>query len=92
MRRSSLHNASTASAERVHVKPDARSIPAGTSSSRRASASAIPWAIASTSSGSTRTAAPPATSSIAVPDDVTTGVPDAIASSTGRPKPSYSDG
>ena len=42
--------------------------------------------------GSTSTAAPPATSSVAPPRLVTTGVPQAIASSTGIPKPSYSDG
>ena len=56
------------------------------------SASSIPAAIASTSSGSTSTAAPPATSSVAPPRLVTTGAPDAIASRTGMPKPSYSEG
>ena len=44
----------------------------------------IPAAIDATSSGSTRTAASPATSSIAPPALVTTGVPHAIASSTGN--------
>ena len=48
----------------------------------------IPAAIESMSVGSTRTAAPPASSSIAPPALVTTGVPLAIASSTGSPKPS----
>ena len=62
--------------------------PGARSSSCRADASSIPAAIASTSSGSTSTAAPPATSSVAPPALVTTGVPQAIASSTGIPKPS----
>ncbi len=48
--------------------------------------------MASTSSGSTSTAAPPATSSVDVPALVTTGVPWAIASATGRPNPSRSLG
>ena len=42
--------------------------------------------------GSTSTAAPPATSSVEIDSLVTTGVPCAIASSTGKPKPSHSDG
>ena len=46
----------------------------------------------STSNGSTSTAAPPATSSVAVPALVTTGVPWAIASATGSPNPSISLG
>ena len=43
--------------------------------------------MASTSNGSTSTAASPATSSVEVPRLVTTGVPCAMASSTGRPEP-----
>src|SRR5262249_21922124 len=53
-----------APAVRVHVKADARSRPAFTSSSRRALASAIAPASAETSSGSTSTAAPFRTSTI----------------------------
>src|SRR5207253_10657936 len=49
-------------------------------------------AIASGLYGSTRTAALPATSGSDDTFDVTTGVPLAIASSGGSPKPSYSDG
>ena len=52
----------------------------------------MPSAMASTSSGSTSTAAPPATSSVDVPALVTTGAPCDIASSTGSPKPSASLG
>ncbi len=62
--------------------------PAATSSSRRSIASTIPAAIDATSSGSTRTAAPPAVSGSAETADVTTGAPAAIASRTGKPKPS----
>ena len=42
--------------------------------------------------GSTSVAAPPATSSSAEPREQTTGRPAAIASATGSPKPSSSDG
>src|SRR5439155_7246008 len=52
----------------------------------------IPSAIASTDSGSTSTAASPATSGSDERSEVTTGHPHAIASSTGRPKPSNRDG
>ncbi len=45
-----------------------------------------------TSSGSIRQLAPAAISASDDPLDVSTGVPHAIASTTGRPKPSYSDG
>ena len=55
-------------------------------------ASRIPAAIAAGSSGSTRTAASPHASSSEGWDDATTGVPHAIASITGIPKPSYRDG
>ena len=48
--------------------------------------------MASVSSGSTSSAASPATSGSAERFDVTTGTPAAIASSTGMPKPSSSDG
>src|SRR5262249_36173185 len=56
-----------APAVRAHVKAAARSSPAFPSSSRRPLAPAIAPASAETSSGSTSTAAPFATSSIAVP-------------------------
>ncbi len=46
----------------------------------------------STSAGSTGDAASPATSGSAPPDETTTGTPEAIASRTGSPKPSSSDG
>ena len=46
-------------------------------------------AMAPTSWGSTVRPASPTTSSVAVPADVTTGVACAIASRTGRPKPSW---
>src|SRR5450432_38991 len=42
--------------------------------------------------GSTRSAADPTTSDRDVPLDVMTGVPQAMASAGGRPKPSYKDG
>src|SRR5271169_3351633 len=48
----------------------------------------IALAICSTEVGSTSRAASPATSGIAVAFAVTTGVPQAIASNTGRPNPS----
>jgi hypothetical protein len=51
-------------------------------------ASAMP----SGSSGSTSSAASPTTCGSAPRSEATTGVPDAIASSAVRPKPSYSDG
>src|SRR5262249_49499685 len=88
----SFHSSTSASAARPQVKSRARAIPAGPSSSRREIASSMPAAMSATSSASTTTAAPPATSSIDVPREVTTGVPHAIASSTGSPKPSYSEG
>src|SRR5258708_3320194 len=46
----------------------------------------------STSVGSTRSAASPRTSGKQEAFEATTGVPDAIASSGGKPKPSYSEG
>ena len=49
-------------------------------------------ASATASPGATVSAASPATSSGADPVVVTVGVPQAIASSTGSPKPSASDG
>src|SRR5262245_16561641 len=58
---SSLHSSTTASATRSHVYDRARSRPVGTSSPRREIASRMPAAMAGTDSGSTRTAAPPAT-------------------------------
>src|ERR1035437_6475945 len=57
-------------------------------SSRRATAAVM----ASMSSGSTSAAARPATSGIDVVLEATTGAPLAIASSIGRPNPSYLDG
>jgi hypothetical protein len=72
----------------VRLNARARSSPRATSSSRCHVARSIPAAIAAGSSGSTSTAAPSATSSVAPPRLVTTGVPQAIASSTGIPKPS----
>ena len=74
--------------QRAHVISAARWMPASASSSRRRRASSSPRAMSSTSKGSTSTARPPATSSVLVPREVTTAVPCAIASSTGRPKPS----
>src|SRR5262249_36957420 len=52
----------------------------------------MPSAMAFGSYGSTRMAASPATSGSDDTFDVTTGVPLAIASSGGGPKPSYGDG
>src|SRR5213078_1188713 len=69
----------------------ARSSPRATSVSRSDVARAIPAASSAGSLGSTSTAAPSATSSMAVPREVTTGAPQAIASSTGMPNPSYTD-
>ncbi len=87
--------ASVSSALRVQLNCEARSRPAGISRSRRpssvaaiASASARP----APSSGSTSSAAPPQVSGSAARLAATTGTPLAMASSTGRPKPSYSDG
>ena len=55
---------------------------------RRRIASSIPAAIASGESGSTRTAALPLASSSDACEETTAGVPLAIASTTGIPKPS----
>ena len=52
----------------------------------------IPTEIWSTESGSTNIAASPATSGSEVVLEVITGVPHAIDSTTGKPKPSYRDG
>ena len=52
----------------------------------------MPSAMDLVSRGLTRVAAPPATSSSAEPREQTTGSPAAIASATGRPKPSSSEG
>ncbi len=52
----------------------------------------MPSAIASGLSGSTRMAASPAASSSEGCEEATTGVPEAIASRTGIPKPSKKDG
>ena len=66
--------------------------PAGTRLSRSESACSMPSAIASALVGSARTAASPQDSSSDGWDEATTGVPHAIASTTGIPKPSKSDG
>ena len=63
----------------------ARSRPAATSRSRSASARRTPSASAV---GSTKTAASPATSRSAASGAATTGVPEAIASTSGSPNPS----
>jgi hypothetical protein len=52
----------------------------------------MPSAIEPASYGSTSTAASPTTSGSEDTFEVTTGVPLAMASSGGRPNPSYSDG
>ena len=52
----------------------------------------MPAAIASGLSGSTRTAASAAASSIEMCADATTGAPEAIASVIGMPNPSNRDG
>ena len=56
------------------------------------STSRMPRAISKTFSGFTITAASPTTSGNELTFEVTTGVPHAIASSGGRPKPSYNEG
>src|SRR4029079_16213051 len=89
---SSRQRSSTRSAERRHENIEPRARPVATRETRSPPASSMPAAIDSGSRGSTSTAAPPATSSVAPPRLVTTGVPHAIASSTGIPNPSYSDG
>ena len=66
--------------------PTCRAEPLGPAGSSSSDASAA--AMADGSSGSTVSPASPTTSAVAVPAEVTTGVPWAIASSTGRPKPS----
>ena len=78
-----------------HVNRAARARPASrsraasdTSVVTRSNASAMP----ATERGSTGTAASPATSGSDDDADTTVGTPRAIASSTGSPNPSYSDG
>ena len=69
--------------------------PAARSRSRSAvsvSRRSMPAAMSSMSCGSTSSAASPAVSGSAETFDVRTGVPQAIASRTGSPNPSYSDG
>src|SRR5207248_5201478 len=70
-----------------HVNALARSIPAADSRSRSASARRTPSV-----TSAPKTAASPATSRIASSVAATTGVPHAIASTSGRPKPSCFDG
>jgi len=61
-------------------------------SSTSSSTREIPWAIASSLYGSTSSAPSPTTSGSDEMREVTTGVPQAMASSGGRPKPSYNEG
>ena len=71
---------------RSQVKSAARRTPTGCEP--EATARWMPVAIESTSSGSTSNAMPCENSSYGRPAGATTGVPQAIASSTGSPKPS----
>src|SRR6185503_5054169 len=86
--RSSWYTASVRRAVSDQLKWPARSSPARTSRSRSAIARSIPPASAEGSPGGTRIAAWPATSGIEPVAAATTGVPEAIASTIGRPKPS----
>ena len=85
-----LRTASTPRAVASQVNGAARARPASRRRSRRASSprSAVSAAAKASPSGGTRTAAPPHVSGSAVASAATTGVPQAIASSTGSPKPS----
>src|SRR5215208_6263616 len=81
----------TSCAELSQVNSFARSKPALLKVSRKEEFSRLnstPCAIDSTFRGSTRSAASPTTSGMAVEYDVTTGVPQAIASKGGDPNPS----
>ena len=81
--------------ERSQLKLAARRRPRSTRPRRSSSSSrtrAIPCAIASSEYGSTSRAPSPTTSGSDEMREVTTGVPQAMASSGGRPKPSYSEG
>jgi predicted O-linked N-acetylglucosamine transferase (SPINDLY family) len=75
-----------------HEASRARSSPRARSSSAEDIAFRMPSTMESTLSGSTSTAAPPATSSVEIPRDVTTGAPCAMASITGNPYPSKMEG
>ena len=92
MRRST---AAVASAARSQEKRAARSRPSATSRSRcpeSASRAAVAEAMPCGLEGSTYTAAGPAISGMAEVPEVITGVPQAMPSSSGRPKPSIQDG
>ena len=82
-----------AQASQLNVAARARPRSAAACARHRARAArAMAAAKPSTSSGAIGVAASPATSGSEPPDDTTTGTPHAIASSTGRPKPSSRDG
>ena len=83
-----LSSASTRRAVSAHVNPFARAKPAARSRSRSWSSRSSCRVASATSSGGASRAAPPAASGSAVVSLQTTGVPHAIASSTGSPKPS----
>src|SRR2546426_1616924 len=89
------YTSSVSRAVRFHVNSEARARPRDRNCARRSSSLSTPT-IASvqafTSSGSSRIPASPTTSGMDAARDAITGVPHAIASSTGRPNPSYNDG
>ena len=84
----SLSSASTARAVRSQVNGAARARPAARSRSRSAGERTTSHTASDTASGSASRAAPPAVAGSAVTSAAITGVPQAIASSTGRPNPS----
>jgi glycosyltransferase involved in cell wall biosynthesis len=89
------YEASVPAAVAAQVKRAARSSPAArrrSASTRSVNNRSIAAAIADSDSGSKRNAASPATSSSAPRPEQATGIPRAIASSTGSPKPSCSEG
>src|SRR5690606_11352376 len=89
------YTAAVSRAVRSQENSRARASPRSRSSARSVASPmsrSIAAASASTSRGSTSSAASPATSGSDDVSDVITGAPQAMASSTGRPKPSYSEG
>jgi hypothetical protein len=82
----SLHSSTTASAARSHVNDRARARPAGPSSSRREDGLVDARRDGGDRQWIDEDGRTAATSSMAVPCDVTTGVPHAIASRTGEPE------
>src|SRR3954452_10354965 len=87
--------AAVSRAERCHVNDATRAVPAARSTLRRSSSpstSRRPAAIAAGSSGSTSTAASPATSGSEEVFEVRTGTFAATPSRMGKPKPSARDG